>query len=364
MLVTSALAASASGGRAMLGRLNHRILRELFAERLTVVELERPVRRTGLALAGAGRGHIDGLDGVVIQSVLDRIERDGINLVFLDGSNLGALAKAIKQSAPGVTVCTFCHNVEASFFWGALKRRRSLRALAVLAVNCLAERKAVRHSDVIIALSARDSDGLKRLYGRGATHVSAIAVEEPAAALEVAQPVDRPKYALFVGGIYYANRAGIAWFAKHVSPRIGLRTIVVGHGFETFRTDLETSGAVEVIGGVDDLSSWYRGAHVVVAPIFDGSGMKTKVAEALMFGKRIIATPEAFSGYEAVAADAGWRCATADEFVAAITEAEALDLPDFDPVLRALYDEHFSYGAARDRLARILSPATIEGSDL
>jgi len=83
-----------------------------------------------------------------------------------------------------------------------------------------------------------------------------------------------------------------------------------------------------------------------------------------MFGKRIIATPEAFSGYEAVAADAGWRCATADEFVAAITEAEALDLPDFDPVLRALYDEHFSHGAARDRLARILSPATIEGSDL
>ena len=41
------------------------------------------------------------------------------------------------------------------------------------------------------------------------------------------------------------------------------------------------------------------GAALVIAPIFDGSGMKTKVAEALMHGKHVVGTPEAFSGYAA-----------------------------------------------------------------
>ena len=33
-------------------------------------------------------------------------------------------------------------------------------------------------------------------------------------------------------------------------------------------------------------------------PIFEGSGMKLKTCEALMFGKNIIGTPEAFAGYD------------------------------------------------------------------
>ena len=40
-----------------------------------------------------------------------------------------------------------------------------------------------------------------------------------------------------------------------------------------------------VVGEVESLAQWYHDAYFVVAPIFDGSGMKTKVAEALMYGK-------------------------------------------------------------------------------
>lgn len=352
MLVTPR-PASGAGGRQMLGRLNRAILRELFGDRLVVVELDRPRRSGARAFADGLRGHVDGLDSAVIAAALEEIRRSKVATVFLDGSNLGQLAAAIKARCPEVRVCTFCHNVEARFFWGALKRQRSLRALAVMAVNWLAERKAVRHSDTIIALSARDSAGLKRLYGSAATHVSAMAVSEPRA--RPAGPAgSRRGYALFVGGTFYANRAGIAWFVEHVAPRIGLRTCVVGHGFEAYRTELERPGKVEVIGGVDSLEQWYRDAHVVIAPIFDGSGMKTKVAEALMYGKKIVGTTEAFSGYDHVAASAGWCCATADEFVAALAQAEAMHLPDFDPALRVLYDQHFSHAAARERMAHIL----------
>ena len=168
--------------------------------------------------------------------------------------------------------------------------------------------------------------------------------------------VDQPKekFALFVGGVFYANRAGITWFVKHVAPRIQVKTCIVGKGFEDLKDVLELDGRVEVIGAVDSLAQWYQDAHFVIAPIFDGSGMKTKVAEALMFGKKIIGTPEAFSGYEDITERAGWVCSTADEFVAAIGRAKDADLARFDPELRALYEAKYSFSAARSRLAAIM----------
>jgi hypothetical protein len=81
--------------------------------------------------------------------------------------------------------------------------------------------------------------------------------------------------------------------------------------------------------------------------------MKTKIAEALMFGKKIIGTPEAFSGYEDVADRAGKICKSADDFVSAINIAKVAFVKPFDPKLRAIYEKKYSYPAARSRLADI-----------
>jgi glycosyltransferase involved in cell wall biosynthesis len=109
-----------------------------------------------------------------------------------------------------------------------------------------------------------------------------------------------------------------------------------------------------VIGPVDNLFEWYRLARFVIAPIFDGSGMKTKVAEAMMYGKKVVGTPEAFSGYE-VGQDAGWVCRTPDDFVAAINEACKEIHSPFDPQLRNIYLQKYSFEAAKKKLEAILS---------
>lgn len=362
MLVTNKLQEAPAGGREMLCRLNHDVLKELLGDRLVVVELDKSPVRGMASVAAAFRGHIDGLDQGAIDSILGKVASLGLDTVFVDGSNLGQVAKAVKRRFPKVRTIVFFHNVEARFFWGALKRSRSVHALAVLLVNWLAERKSVRYSDKRICLSARDSTLLIRLYGRGATDVSPISLQDRARL----GPEDREAglpggFALFVGGVFYANRDGIAWFVKNVVPHIRIKTVIVGKGFEAMRTQLEQPGKVEVVGAVDDLADWYRDAQVVIAPIFDGSGMKTKVAEALMHGKKVIGTPEAFSGYEDVASKAGWVCATAPEFANAIAAAQADPPQSFLPELRALYEGKYSFDAARARFAKILEPS---GSNL
>ena len=233
---------------------------------------------------------------------------------------------------------------------------KTVRSFGVLLANMLAERKAVRHSDKQVCLSERDSLLLKKLYGRSATHISPIALEDKMpVGFSEASELPAQTCALFVGGTFYANRTGIAWFVKNVVPRIEVPVCIVGRGFEALRSELEIPGKVTVIGEVASLAKWYQQAQFIIAPIFDGSGMKTKVAEALMFGKKIIGTPEAFSGYEGAAEQAGWVCKTADDFVTAIDRAENSIVNAFDRKLRDLYEENYSYRAAQSRLANILT---------
>lgn len=356
MLVTKQLDQAPSGGRELLCKLNHDALKEIYGEQLVLFELPRRPLEGIRTVLSAFTGHIDGLNESTIASALQLIQRENVAKVFVDGSNLGGFVKAIKTSLPQVEISTFFHNVEARFFWGSLREKKSLRAIAVLIVNYLAERKSVKYSDKIICLSQRDSRLMRRYYGRPATHVSPMALADklPAGQNQLTSPPNE-KFALFVGGIFYANLAGITWFVKNVAPRIDIKICIVGRGFEKFREELEIEGKVEVIGGVDSLAYWYQKAQFVIAPIFDGSGMKTKVAEALMYGKKIIGTPEAFSGYADVTSKAGRVCASADEFVAAINAVDNIVNSNFDSELREIYEQTYSYTAAKARLERIMS---------
>jgi glycosyltransferase involved in cell wall biosynthesis len=306
-------------------------------------------------LGGVFSGKVDGIDASVVEEISDLIRVKGISRVWVDGSNLGFLCKQVKARFPAVEVFTLFHNCEARFFLGAFRHYKSVRSFGVLVANYLAERLAVRNSDRLVCLNGRDSRLLLRLYGRGATDISAIALRDRMIPAQSGSSPDAVEsYVLFVGGGFYANTAGISWYAKHVAQKLPVKTLVVGMGLESVKADFEQSSAVEVIGEVDDLVPFYLGASFVVAPIFDGSGMKTKVAEALMFGKRIVGTAEAFTGYEDVLDRVGVACGSPEDFIHAIKEELGREERSVRPELRVIYEQKYSFAAARGRLARIL----------
>ena len=365
LIITKALINKPLGGRELLCKLNYDALRAIYGDRLILFELQ-DVRLQGMvAYANAFRGHIDGVTSDSIEKALDVVRDLQVSKVFVDGSNLGGFVAVLKQRMPVVEVATFFHNVEARFFWGACRLSKTPRALAVLVVNALAERKAVKFSDKRISLSERDSRLLKKLYGQGATHIAPMVLEDkcPASFAQGSTQASE-RFALFVGGTFYANRAGIEWFVREVVPWIDLPIYIVGRGFETLRAELEVPGKVIVVGAVDSLAAWYHRAQFVIAPIFDGSGMKTKVAEALMYGKKVIGTREAFSGYEEIFEQAGWVCDTAVDFVDAIAIATLEITKSFNQELRNIYMKRYSMDAARKRLQAIIdSSPSFEGME-
>ncbi|TAN42048.1 MAG: glycosyltransferase family 1 protein [Nitrospirae bacterium] len=356
MLVTNKLEESPSGGRELLCRLNHDALKEIYGDRLIVFELSKSSIRGLASLIDAFIGYIDGLSAETIADALSQIHDRNVEKIFVDGSNFGEFVRVVKAKFSNVRIYTFFHNVEARFFLGALKQFKTLRAVGVLAANYLAERKSVIFSDKIICMNERDSRLLERVYGRPATDLSPMSVQDKMTSIKSGSAKSNAeKFVLFVGGTFYANQSGIEWFVKNVAPRISIKTCIVGRGFEKLKDELELKGKVEVVGEVEYLEEWYLNSYFVIAPIFDGSGMKTKVAEALMFGKKIIGTPEAFAGYEDIADRAGRVCSSADDFVSAIDSACDIVESPFDKGLREIYEARYSLDAARDRLKLIMS---------
>lgn len=353
LLYISPSYSSRVGGREKLSLLHLKCLRELLGDQLDEHWLDNSTGRAELARLG---GWIDGVTREAVVDVVSRLATGEYGKVYLNGSNLGLLARAIRRDIPGAEVVTFCHNVEARFFAGALRVSPNPRALAVLIANVIAEYQAVRSSHRLVALSARDSGHFRRLYGRPATDILPMALEDQyKPQLRQGRRPFAGNYLLFVGTGFYANREGIRWFARCVAPHLACTTLIVGRGLDELRSELEATPTVKFVGAVDDLGPYYHGAMAVVAPIFGGSGMKTKVAEGLMFGKRVIGTTEAFSGYETVARQAGRVCESSEDFVSAIQDIEQSPSSPFDETLRSLFERHYSKEAAQARLAQIVN---------
>jgi len=336
---------SAGAGREGLSRLIERVLADIAGPPAVMRLAGRTAAIDGL------RGRLGGLDGAAADDLSARVADPATRLVVCDGSQLGGAAALARAVRPDLPIITFCHNCETQFFADALRAAPGARAAGVLAGHWQAERLAMRYSTRVVTLSQRDSAELARRFGRGGDAILPLALEDARGPAAIPTARGEP-FALFVGGGFFGNLEGLRWYARTVAPLVAMRTLVVGRGLEGLGL---MPANIELVGPVDDLSPWYAGAALVVAPILSGSGMKTKVAEALMHGKRVVGTAEAFAGYGAEVVAANHLCDDPQDFAAAINAALAQPPPAFDPSLRALYEARHSREAFRAGLAAVLA---------
>jgi len=355
LLLTNTLENNPKGGRQMLQKLNYFILKNIFKENLTLIELKKE-KLNLIDKIFSLKGNIDGLTNKKYLEIINIIEREKITKIFIDGSNLGFLAKKLKKFNRKISILTFFHNVEAYFFLGLFKYVKSPKSFVVLIVNYFAELNACIHSDELICLSENNKKQIKKLYNyKKSIHVSPISLFDQLKDIKNLNINSNRnnKHAIFIGTNFYANKEGILWFSKYVAPYINIDIYVIGADYRDTKDKIEFSKNIIMLGKVDNLSEYYNSALFVLAPIFSGSGMKTKIAEALMHGKKIIGTKEAFSGYEDIINKAGHICNNAQEFIKTISNFERIKPIDFDNELRTIYLNKYSYNSALYRFKKI-----------
>ncbi len=116
---------------------------------------------------------------------------------------------------------------------------------------------------------------------------------------------------------------------------------------------------VTVAGFVPSMAPYFEAAHVVVAPIQTGAGIRVKIIEALAAGRPVVSTS---LGYEGLGLEAGRHLLVEDDpdrFAAAIVEllADPGRRAGLAAAGRARAERDFDWRALGDQLERVLREA-------
>ncbi|UYI78229.1 MAG: glycosyltransferase family 4 protein [Fusobacterium varium] len=270
--------------------------------------------------------------------ILALIKKKKYEIIFLESSNFGKLAKKIKKINNNIKIITFFQNIEYDFIKSRIKREGKIYYI-LLKATYYNEKLAVRFSDYLITLNSRDSGRLLKKYRRNTDCELPITLNDKIIKNNFKT---ENSYILFVGSLFFANYYGIKWFVDNVMSSVDKILLIVGKKFETKREELERKN-VKVIGTVDNLEEYYINADCVVMPIFDGAGMKVKTAEALMYGKTIYGTKEAFEGYNIEYEKIGGICNSKDEFINKINRDKGIKYNEYS---REIFKKNYSYDSA------------------
>lgn len=337
-----------SGGASVDSR-NLRTLKSIYGNGNVVVEYLPKSTLKSVALSLLTLSSY-GVNYIREKKILQSRRLNNCQLIFIEGSFTGNLVYQL--SMQGCKVILHMHNIEAKLYRSRLNYEKGLIPWLRYAFIRYNEKLSVKYAAAIINLNQRDSEDMLELYNRKA---------------DIILPITFPKrqhdndsigvgdYLLFVGSDFFPNIEGLIWFIKNVAPYVKTIIKVVGSCCNNpMLQAIKLPSNVKLVGYVNNLSTYYSYASAIIAPIFSGSGMKTKTIEAMSFGKTIIGTNEAFVGIESSehSNSIGFRCNTAEEFIDAINK---FDQNRINPMTLKVFENTFTDDVFRVKLRQFLT---------
>jgi len=165
----------------------------------------------------------------------------------------------------------------------------------------------------------------------------------------------------FIGAFAHPpNTDAVLWFCREIFPLVlaeepGILFSVIGADPPP-RVRALASGNIRILGHVPDVTPFFDGCRLTVAPIRYGAGVKGKINQSLAYGLPVVATTEAAEG---MFLEDGKSVLLADE---PEKFAESVLRLYRDPVLwqrlsaggLAVMEEHFSFAAASRAVADLV----------
>lgn len=153
--------------------------------------------------------------------------------------------------------------------------------------------------DRLVTLSRHDRMAFESLGLRNVRSVSVPMPPPPASGPDLSG-----SRIVFLGSVdYLPNLQGLGWFVDRVLPRIvaempETRLMVIGGGREAVSRRFTTNDHVDWVGWVpmDRVASLFADAALAVAPMWFGTGVKTKVLDLIWQGLPVVATTIAGRG--------------------------------------------------------------------
>lgn len=309
------------------------------------------------------QGNMMFISNDIISEICEVINSNAIRTVFIEDSVFGNLVKKIKKNCKECKVLSFYHDVKADLYKQWMDNERTLKSKIEYTIGIRQEYVNQKYADINIVFNERDAKTYQVYYGKRPETIIPLPAPVPVISHGIMNSItakDDKKHILFVGKKYYPNLVGFRWFVDNILPSLtdNIQVDVVGRGLEELRNEY-SDPRINVIGGVESLNSYYENADIVIAPLFDGGGMKSKTVEALSFGKIFVGTEESLFGFwEEMDSDIRgktcYQCNTPEEWIQTINNLANDDIHKFNKDVFELFKAKFSYDVIRDRLKAIM----------
>lgn len=309
------------------------------------------------------QGNMMFISNDIISEICELINSNAIKTVFIEDSVFGNLVKKIKKSCKECKVFSFYHDVKADLYKQWMDNERTLKSKIEYTIGIKQENINQKYADINIVFNERDAKKFQAYYGKRPDVIIPLPAPVPAISNNIMDSItakDDKKHILFVGKKYYPNLVGFKWFVDNVLPSLtdNIQVDVVGRGLEELRNEY-SDPRINVIGGVESLNPYYENADIVIAPLFDGGGMKSKTVEALSFGKIFVGTEESLFGFwEKMDSDIRgktcYQCNTPEEWIQTINNLANDDIHKFNEDVFELFKAKFSYDVIRNQLKAIM----------
>ena len=329
----------------------------------TIYITNQPIELTDHVMKAENSSKIEKIEAVLhgyppylnkkaVTRIIETIQEKDISIVYIDNSISGQLVKRIKERYTDITIIAFFHDIEI------VKMREdkdiSFLRKMILPIFYRNERLTVEFADRTIVLNERDKKQYEKEYQKAPEAIVPISIPEILnLPFNVKHRENERLQLLFVGVEYGPNLSGVRWFLNNVLPDITCDFVfnIVGYNMEKYRKEFEEcSDKVHVIGTVESLREWYVNADLIVAPIFEGGGMKVKTAEALSYGKHFVGCTESLEGYWEGMPKVFWnkkifKCDDPKDFAKAINRSANEEFYVNDREIKDWADLNYSYQA-------------------
>lgn len=241
------------------------------------------------------------------KKVCSSIEWKHYDFVHVETSRYDFVVRKAKQS--GKKTIIRMHNIEKDYGAYIFFYKKNIQNLVRMYSFSRNEKYVMQDANVLVFLTKNDINRAKELYHINDNKIEMVPVCIDREETLVATRNDKSLAMNFLmtGTLSYGpNAEGIGWFVSTVWEKLCNDQIfrdctltIAGSNPSRYLVKLASKYKnIKLISSPKDMSMFFMNADLYIAPIFDGAGMKVKVAEALSYGLPIVGTSHAWIGYE------------------------------------------------------------------
>lgn len=309
-----------------------------------------------LRFAFTGSWHSKGWD----QSA-SLIEEKKPDCAYLDFT----LARPFSEAAAsaGVPLVVRAHNVEFDYSVRQFAISKNFRTAASRVHVYANETRVLECADAVICLTEHDRDRFLDLYSdkipnlKSKMFINPVCLREDSGRISDKSVFGDPPVLLITGSLWYgANANGVVWFINEVWPRVAgnFRLIVAGaNPSDSVLKACNTDQRIELVASPKDMAPYFNRADIFVAPVFDGAGMKVKVAEALSYGLPVVATSHALLGY-VQGVNCLRQCDNPEQMAEQIESITQSDFAVLRDEALDVFHKNYSMESSRERVRQVL----------